>query len=315
MGSADFWPSSSQAQWLDEPHAAFRDWLAQLQVTEAGLHFRQSSFATYAAMFSAWCQFLTTRRMSVLEAGPKDVEDFLAQKVLDKGMIPVSRRRYLQLLDRVYQHLVKQGLVCAPSPCAAALAREGKLELNELPGLDAAQVAQLIEVLQSLPGWKGARDRALAALFLGAGLRVNEAQFLRLSHLRAAHEIDVQPAGVHRAHRSLMVPDGPWRDWMAQWLEVRQARRVMGEYVCPSKRSGEAYSPSGIYCAVRAWFRATGLPCDKDNKTGANVLRNTFAREALQCGRYSLEEVQEFLGHEQLRATSRHVAEGTLGQA
>jgi site-specific recombinase XerD len=56
---------------------------------------------------------------------------------------------------------------------------------------------------------------------------------------------------------------------------------------------------------VAAWLAPVG---DALPQSGPNLLRNTFARQALTCGRYTLLEVQEFLGHEDLRATSRHIA-------
>jgi hypothetical protein len=43
-------------------------------------------------------------------------------------------------------------------------------------------------------------------------------------------------------------------------------------------------------------------------QSGPTLLRNTFARQALLSGRYTLAEVQEFLGHEESRPTAKHMA-------
>jgi len=295
----DFWPAQSLSAWRSDPERSFLAWLAEQRVGDVR-QFRDSSRETYAAMFSWWLAALAAKGLDLLEATPQDATQFFSASEFE----PVSRRRYLQLLDRVYRHLLSIGWV-GKSPLALELRKERELEIALPPGLDDTELAQVVDVLKSIPGWKGGRDRCAAALLLGAGLRVNEFIHLRVGEVSERYNIDIKPHSVHREHTTLILPDGPWREWCQAWITQRQELAIPGEVLCPGTLKGVPYSPSGLFRRVSAWLTPlkNTLP-----QTGPNLLRNTFARQALTCGRYAPQEVQEFLGHEELRATSRHVA-------
>ncbi|WP_198386598.1 tyrosine-type recombinase/integrase [Burkholderia ubonensis] len=296
--NSDFWPAQSLDAWCSDPEKSFLAWLAQQRVVGVR-QFRDSSRETYASMFSWWLSALADKGLSLLEAAPKDATEFFAASEFE----PVSRRRYLQLLDRVYRHLLSVGWK-GKNPLTVELLKERELEIALPPGLDEASLTQVIGVLANIPGWKGARDRCAAALLLGAGLRANELIHLRVGEVTELCEIPIKPNGVHREHTTLILPDGPWRGWYRDWEGQRRELAIPGEILCPATPKGAPYSPSGLFRRVSAWLNPLneGLP-----QTGPNLLRNTFARQALTCGRYSPVQVQEFLGHEELRATARHL--------
>lgn len=298
MLTGDLWPANSLSVWRSDPMAAFSDWLAR-QPLLSGTQFRESSCETYTAMFHTWVTFLKGRRMHALEARPVDATDFF---VKHKTLQPVSRRRYLQLLDRVYIHLRELGWP-EDNPLAVELAKERALELDLPPGLAPPEQAILLETLVGLPGWKGMRDRGLCALLMGAGLRTNEVANLSRQKVRDDYSILITPATVHSEHRSLLLPDGPWRNWFDNWLAERERLAIPGDWVVPGTSKGRPFSPSGLFRRTSAWFDAAGL---SPKQRGPHILRNTFARNALACGRYTVQEVQEFLGHAELRATSRY---------
>lgn len=295
----DFWPSKSLAAWRSQPEKCFLTWMAEQRVV-GERQFRDSSRETYAAMFSWWLAALTAKGLDLLEAAPHDATQFFSGSEFE----PVSRRRYLQLLDRVYRHLLNIGWT-GKNPLVDELRKERELDIALPPGLDDDDLARVVEVIRNVPGWKGARDRCAAALLIGAGLRVNEFVHMRASEVSETFTISVKPHSVHREHTSVILPDGPWRDWYLAWVVQRQELGIPGDVLCPATSKGVAYSPSGLFRRVNAWLAPlkNTLP-----QTGPNLLRNTFARQALSCGRYEPPEVQEFLGHEELRATARHLA-------
>lgn len=297
--NTDFWPANSLESWRDEPEKCFLVWLAQQRVLNIR-HFRESSRETYAAMFSWWLANLSAKGLNLLEASTQDAANFFAACELK----PVSRRRYLQLLDKVYQHLRAIGWP-GSNPLTYELLSERALDIPLPAGLPDDELARLVALLAAVPGWRGDRDRCAAALLIGAGLRVNEFITLRVQDVSAQFGIVIKPQSVHREHASLILPDGPWRAWYQAWVGQRYSLAIPGEVLCPATRKGTAYSPSGLFLRVRAWLQQldTELP-----HSGPNLLRNTFARQALLCGRYSPEQVQEFLGHVESRATSRHLA-------
>jgi site-specific recombinase XerD len=295
----DFWPVDNLQSWSSAPMETFHSWLAQQRIL-GNREFRESSVETYTAMFSVWASFLTDRLQGVVEARGDDVTAFFDKTVLE----PVSRRRYLQLLERVYQHLAQCGRLGA-NPIQVELSKERELQRSLPPALDLPQQERLIGVLRELPRWKGARDRALGALLLGAGLRANEVIRLTRADIQADFRVNVRPASVHRDHESLIVPDGPWRTWYDQWLVERAEMGIPGDAVVPATAKGNVYEASGLFRRVRSWFVQADITCEQ---YGPNMLRSSFARNALCCGRYSVEQVQEFLGHSDSRATERHNA-------
>ncbi|KVP75291.1 tyrosine-type recombinase/integrase [Burkholderia ubonensis] len=296
--NSDFWPAQSLDAWRSEPEKSFLAWLAQQRVVGVR-QFRDSSRETYAAMFSWWLSVLAAKGLGLLEAAPHDATEFFSASEFE----PVSRRRYLQLLDKVYRHLLCVGWT-GKNPMTVELLKERELEIALPPGLDDASLTLVIGVLTNIPGWKGARDRCAAALLLGAGLRANELIHLRVGDVTEHYEIPIKPHSIHREHTTLILPDGPWRGWYQAWLAQRRELSIPGEVLCPGTPKGAPYSPSGLFRRVSAWLNPLneGLP-----QTGPNLLRNTFARQALTCKRYTPLQVQEFLGHEELRATARHM--------
>jgi len=309
----DFWPASNLDEWRIAPRESFRIWLSEKHVI-GNQGFRESSFETYLAMFSSWLKFLEERNLDLLEAQPKDADLFFTGHTLE----PVSRRRYLQILDKVYLHF--QGLGWEGShPFREELAKERLLSVDWPKGLGSAELIRLIKYLLDSPGWKGVRDRAILALTVGAGLRNNELVSLKRSALDLGpdHTIHVVPSGIHRPHDTVVLPATEledtqtkkihrtfWVAWIAAWHKVVQEQGIPGDWAIPSTKSGTAYSASGVFRRIQQWFDGAGI---QPEQGGVNVLRNTFAHLAIKSGRYSATQIQEFLGHEQSRATERYL--------
>lgn len=295
----DFWPANSVESWKQDPKRSFLTWLADQRVI-GDQQFRTSSKDTYAAMFSWWLKSLEDKKLTLLEASGKDATSFFEATKLE----PHSRRRYLQLLDRVYCYLRKIGWP-GENPIQIELKKERELELALPAGLTEQQVLHAIQVLEEIPGWKGHRDRCAAALLLGAGLRVSELSYLRQEDVSAHYAIELKQHSIYKEHSTLILPEGPWRQWFDAWLIQRRTLGINGEWLCPATKNGKAFSPSGVFRRAGLWL----APMQADlPHAGPNLLRNTFARQALLCGRYQIAQVQEFLGHVELRATSRHLA-------
>ena len=296
--SIDLWPEADLALWQTEPTFAFNEWLASYYVVGTR-QFRESSRDTYTAIFSCWLRFVVALGKPITHADSGDAAQFFEEQQL----APISRRRYLQLLDKVYDHLASLGWEGA-NPVQPELARELVLDIAPPLALSAAELRDLVACLADLPGWRGARDRGLAALMAGAGLRTNEVVDLRLGAVSPTFHINVVPAGVHRSHATCVLPCAPWQTWLPAWLTHRKLLGLPGELVCPATKTGKVYSPSGLFRRIGHWFEWAGI---QQSQRGGNVLRNTFAQTALTCGSYSVPQVREFLGHEDDRATLRHL--------
>lgn len=325
MQNLELFPDSLVA-WRDSPEETFAGWLANYGMREDGKagallsenlpenfvisptslpKFREKSVITYTNIFAQWIRFMSARNISWLEAREKDVRCFFKDEHPD--MEEVSRLRYMQLLQKVYRHVKDLGWR-GVDPMGEAMKAEPILldEVMYPPGLSEPQLATVIRTLEALEGWKGHRDRGAAALLLGAGLRANELIRLRRDAVSPQYEVHIpQIDTVHPEHTSLILPDGPWRAWYHTWVDERRRMLLPGELFCPANRKGDCYTPSGLYRRVSTWL--SGIE-EELPQAGPNLLRNTFARQALLCGRYDDYEVQALLGHKELRATLRHKA-------
>ncbi|GBG14854.1 integrase/recombinase XerD [Novimethylophilus kurashikiensis] len=299
---------SSLLDWSLHPRESFARWLAG-EVVAQRRQFRASSADTYTHQFETWLRFLEARHSSLLEATQDDAEAYFNQLSLKhvsrrrthkEGIEAVSRRRYLQLIDRVYRALRQLGWDGA-NPMLLELKKERGLAVPEPASLTDEEVDRLWRAIKLLDGWKGDRDRAMAALLLGAGLRCNELLAMPWSAVGPDYRVRILPAGVHREHVSIILP-GQARGFWELWERDRHDMGVRSEVAFPATRAGRPYTESGVFRRIDTWLRMANIHRKEDR--GVNLLRNTFARQALL--RYSPEEVQEFLGHEELRSTVRH---------
>ena len=301
-----FWPTQHQASWLDAPREAFSLWLSTLLALRGMAYFRESTLDTYEGIFLAWRAYLATEKIDLFKVQPAAVIDFFATAQL----APVSQRRYYQLLAKLYDYFHNQEWISINpfDSCAQPLGILIPLSHAAPEWLPPHEQHALIAVLNTLPGWRGQRDRALAALLLGAGLRVSEARNLQLLDIDSrTWRLKLTPGGVHRNHTTQVLANGPWQAWLQDWLNVRTGT-LPGQWVVCATAKGTAISASAIFRRVDGWLAAAGLTHDGAQR-GPNRLRNTFAKAALSCGLFSIDEVKDFLGHYELRATLRHLPE------
>lgn len=307
----DFWPMDNVNLWRQDPFGTFETWIASFRV-DGYRSFRESSVSAYRTMFTQWIQFLSSRNTHLLEAVSIDATVFFEQKNLELG----TRRRYLQLLSKVYAHLMKIGSVKA-NPMAVELKKERALEIALPPGLSKQELSRLIHYLHIQSGWKASRDRALLALTAGAGLRNSEAVHCSLDWIYSDYSVSIKSTTIHRDHVSLILPDTaliaelgdhgiqlPWRPWIDEWLELRAELKIPGHILIPTTQKGGAFSPSGLFRRISHWFVNAEIV---SKERGVNILRNTFARHAFLSERYSVEQIKEFLGHEIISATMKHL--------
>lgn len=296
---------SEQAQrslWQTEPREAFLHWIGSQTVY--GHPFRERSCLVYRAMFQVWCRFLQDRAIDVGGASAQHAREFFEQARLD----PVSQRRYLQLLDRLYAHLQSKG-ACKANPMRDMFLLERALPERAPQGLTDEQLGRLVQHLLGIAGWKGHRDRAIVALAVGAGLRTHELLALRPEDIRLGPEqwqIRVRSDGLHAEHTCEGLPpwyEAHWLKWLHAWdLEQRERFGSNGWWL-PSTAKGTQYGAAGLFRRVRCWFEKAQIGAPSQ---GATILRNTFVRLALQAD-WSFEDIQANMGHVHARATSRHV--------
>lgn len=290
----DLWPQTSLASWTLDPEHAFQGWLANLRVAHRPL--RPSTTQTYCFVFSLWCRALTARGLLVLEATPAAAKEFFEG---NPELDPVSRLRYMQLLDRLYRDLTAARL-CAGSPLFPLL-QEIRVAPESWPtALLEEELHALVTTMEEASHWKADRDRACIALAAGAGLRSGEIIELPRDALSSTWQIFVPRVNIYREHTTKVLSAGPWRRWLARWSEVRLKVSPQARTFVFATSAGKGLATYSLYeIFANAFLRAGITP----GETGARVLRNTFAQAAAE--EFPEGELSECLGHEHDRSTAR----------
>lgn len=176
-------------------------------------------------------------------------------------------------------------------------------EPSRLPTVLAPAEAERLIEAASAPGDLKAqllalRDRALAELLYGSGLRVSEAVGLDMASVDLKRgEVRVMGKG----SKERVVPLGePCVDALAAWLEVRPLLTPSTAPVFVNQRGGRLTARS-VQRSLKARARRSGL--DKD--VHPHALRHSFATHLLDGGA-DLRSIQEMLGHASLSTTQKY---------
>lgn len=339
------------SQTLLSMHALFEEWLASRpgrgqragdgELSEASAQLYRDMWAVFCshcgglpkrARKSGHADILTTLNRADLQAL---LQEPVASKTKASNHEPAWSERYawrmLHLIDRVLAfHAQRQGI--PKNNCAHVLLQEAPYRHANASHLDAApelltdgDVERLIGHLRSSVGqghntaehpaskarWKPARDAAVVAAMLGAGLAPGDVQVLQLNGL-AIHEgpepgipwrLTVPADGLSPQHQS---PLASWAGHLlAHWLTVREQMAVPGTYVFPSTLKGGGLSRMSCHRIAVNVLDAAGIPGGVPFR-----LRHTFAVRQLSLG-HSEELVGRWLGLVESKAMRRYVAMAT----
>lgn len=303
------------AEWLSEPNAAFDAFLSGYRFNQRRL--RASSFAIYKGMFGrlqAWAQ---QQGLNLLDLREPALEEFLAQR----SLAAETRHRYLLLFRTLFEHLaqLQAGASHRPPLVTENPARTLLLE-RQAPArtdpdyLNREEVDRFVKALSPGSNWKRVRDRALAVLLLGAGLRSSEALALRTSDLQF-HDGQIQGLWVQaqKPHPARQVPLQRWAHGeLMTWLQLREQyasgaapptvrgkpQLLLGNLLFPSNLAGAALNALTLFRLVKTTLDAAGLV---KRYEGPTLLRNSCG--ALWLQQHEPLQVSLWMGHAQVRTT------------
>jgi site-specific recombinase XerD len=296
--------SKSKREWLDDPRAAFDAWLAQQG-------FRHSSAQTYRAQWGNFLDWLAERRVQLDRTGKRTVARFVATLSIKRP----QRQRYLRIIERVFDEM-RHAEVAATNP-ARPIAQRGDAAWRKAPDNEptgflapderAALVAQLFSSLppslSAIARWRERRDRALVAIFLGAGVKVGEARLLTVSCVSDREGwISIEAPNPHLSRRTRLMPFA--RSLLDAWIEQRQAIGVKGDLLFPGAPDGRPMHKATVLRAVDAQVDAAGFAQSRVARASPQTLRNSFAAEMFESGSPP-ELVAEWMGFTQLLSANR----------
>ncbi len=276
------------AAWRTQPERAFDGWLARHG-------FRHGTAVVYRAMWGKLLRWSGERGVAPLAWSAAQIGQFLDEQALHKR----HRYRYARLIERVFHHLARlqAGMHNPASQAVRARLAEGDNDPTAflLPGERDLLIARVLGpagVPAGGPGkpeavtptqWKRARDAALAAVLLGAGLKVAEVRALRLG------DIDGAAAALHLTRpdngRTYEAPLFPFaRAPLLAWLAVREAAGTLGELVFPAMANGRPMHAASVYRRVEALLDEAGVLAGRSERASPQTLRNTCGAMHFEAG-------------------------------
>lgn len=228
-------PTDSLADWLANPFECFARW-------QGGQGSVSTSRPVYAGMWRRFILYLSAGNTSLDHCTARHVRQFLDKSVPCKvanttGKSPEQlakakkerkerRQRYMRLIEKTYDHLAGLGLEMPNPGREAAQAQNGvgmPASTKYLTTREHRRVIGLIQDFLDYPPppspdrqsqewarqWAAARDITLAAIMVGAGIRVDEINRLT-TDIRISSGNSAGEGGAHLGR--LIVPGDPPRE-------------------------------------------------------------------------------------------------------
>jgi integrase/recombinase XerD len=286
---------ASPAFWQADPASAFDQWLAEGPLGY-GEKLNRRSFIIYKGMLGRLLAYLAKDGLTLF-----DLDEFVLARFLDgRKLAAEPRHRYLLLFTKLYRHL-KGMRLAEEDPALPLLMSRPAPERDAPEALTPLEAEALFSFDCKAEHWKEARQRAVIALMLGAGLRVSEISALTLASLTLhSAKGTVQVPGLenrprrHVTIRSFALPV------LAAWLQHRAVLAPRSAVLLPSTATGKPLHSSTIIKDIRQRVLDAGIARRYE---GPTLLRNTFG--AMCLAHNPLPAVQGWLGHELERTTER----------
>jgi integrase len=283
-----------RTSWTTEPHAAYLDWQTNEAAGADRRRFSQRSIIQHKAMFDRFLRHLSQRPTTLATFGAEHLESFFADVDNRCALGATTRIRYIKLIDRLCEHLVAVGVRHSnPTAAFAVIAAWPDVEPQPLfldPAADIALQAQV------QPGdaddARTARNRAVVALLLGAGITAAELRATRVGEIvldTVRPHLRVPKHGSRLEH--IVALPSFCTPALAAW---NQRHPVSAEALLfPAPQTADKPTNDVLLGAiVREALDAIDFAAPD---MSPRVLRNTFARRHLLAGRTN-EEVSRFLG-------------------
>ena len=295
--------NQSPADWVADPRKTFDAWLS-------ARHFRGSSADVYRAQWHHFLDWLAERNKTLLNTEPALIDEFVSTLDVKRE----QRARYLRIMERVFDDMFKEAPTAGnpARPISRAIdAQWADAHSNAPMGfLSETERVQIWRELERSIGpggqdisWRDLRDRAMAAVMLGAGLKLSEVETLKEGNvLFEEHLLLVEAADV-RFSRRVPLP-AHVAEIVERWLDARAEAAVAGDLAFPAGRGGRPMHKATALRALDDLVEQAGLMDMRTARISPQTLRNAYAATLIQAGE-SDELLAERLGFAQLLSSKR----------
>lgn len=290
-------------QLLDAPHDLFELWLAER-------HMSNSTRGVYRWMWRKLVRWLDAKGTRLCSLTYEDLINFLD----DERLLKEHRYRYRTLVRRVFDRVAEMNPYLVNPARKSSKASLDKYEKNDqmrflTHGERAAVIARLSEktspaknskeekgkpeslVRGTLP-WIEARDRAMVAAMIGAGLKVSELKGVSVSCISSDETgmfFDITPLrGKRMGHRAYVLDFAvPLIEaWGAQMDDGRPNDRGQILLFDGESTPGVPLHSSTVFRRAREFLKSCGITGDR---SCAQTLRNTYAAILIEAGAKDLD--------------------------
>ena len=286
--------------------AAFLDY-------QQGIGRAEDTLSHHRCSLKLWLRFLDERGIDDLAAVTPQVAAayqtwlYQAKSRFKRPYTLQSQIGILNSLQVFFKFLLKTGRILSNPAETIQLPREPK----KLPGtiLSSQEMKRLLNQPDTATVL-GFRDRAICEVLYSTGLRVSELTGMRVQDLDLSARTIFVPKSKHFNQRYVPLGDAACR-YLAEYLErIRPLLLRNGQTdVIFLSRIGRPLHKTSVFNKLKVYGRRAGIK----KRLTVHVFRHTLATEMLKRGA-DLRQIQELLGHRQLRTTQvyTHVVKGEL---
>ncbi|MDX1648751.1 MAG: tyrosine recombinase XerC [Myxococcota bacterium] len=221
---------------------------------------------------------------------------------------PSTQGRKLASLRAFFRFLVREGVLAADPSLGIPTPRTPRRLPHPLPVDDCGVLMEPPAPRRAgvAPDAAELRDRAMAELLYGAGLRVGELVALDVRDVDL-HRGEVRVQGKGGKERAVPLP-GKTREALRAWLDLRRRPGVLAEPLFTALRARRGAPPRRLDARdVRRRLRRRALAAGIGGRVHPHRLRHSYATHLLDMGA-DLRGIQELLGHASLSTTQRYTA-------
>ncbi|WP_239025385.1 tyrosine-type recombinase/integrase [Candidatus Vallotia cooleyia] len=149
--------------------------------------------------------------------------------------------------------------------------------------------------------WHKLRDRALVAVFLGAGLKVSQALNLTVNCINIGPNrlMHITTPGSRFSHQPRPEPFA--QTLLARWLAERHISGIKSLWVFPGSKNGRRMHSVTALRATQEIILTSGVVDKRKARTSPQTLRNSYIAALFESGQTTL-AVSEVLGIELITA-------------
>lgn len=311
---ADLIPGPALLDWLRSPELAFVAWTNAMPWSDGTKAVKQ-------AMWLKFMRWVEREHLNFSKLTSADLEAFLKAS----EVIKEHRRRYVRLLEKVFDHLNVLGLGAVNPGRDAAYKRIDRGTNDRTAFLDVEERRKVELVIEARLGssgegneekkgkgrkkqnWVRARDAAIAGVMIGAGAAVVSIRAMAVNCTNCREGRIRLPREGGGSYEAIALPIADLA--LTSWLRLRRERAGVGDIVFPADLRSRglqhtdtpAMHPSTIFRAVRSVLAEAGVT---GPRACGQTLRNTYCATLMGL-ELSEQEVADAMGFQDLVSASR----------